>query len=334
MQLSGIALVLLIGGCNTATAFIETNSTSEFDSFEYIDPELKQVSDWDITERPSINSISGEGGDKGASIYYVDGRSGRPTVVHPYAESILPGNGLGNRLLWTVGTSHDEGHGPITDHRILSEAAVEGCKQWITDHQDGLGVNVEELFAPGMVRTSTHADGDIQLSLKRTFQGIEVVGSRVAVTIVAGNIVTVAVEQWGDIAMDFDVAPTITAEDALNVLSTHTGHALMAGEETCDSEVQILTLANDDTPMESSTSLRGTNFEPLEVIHGYKHKLTWRVCPKFDGQGDAQSFEGYVDARNKKIFEFKNTIDLFEAEGGVFPLSNDGNAGGVEQAEW
>eukprot|EP00984_Skeletonema_dohrnii_P010837 scaffold4249_cov184-Skeletonema_dohrnii-CCMP3373.AAC.2 len=65
MQLSGIALALLIGGCNTATAFIETNSTSEFDSFEYVDPELKQVSDWDITERPSINSISGEGGDKG-----------------------------------------------------------------------------------------------------------------------------------------------------------------------------------------------------------------------------------------------------------------------------
>eukprot|EP00984_Skeletonema_dohrnii_P010839 scaffold4251_cov100-Skeletonema_dohrnii-CCMP3373.AAC.2 len=65
MQLSGIALALLIGGYNTATAFIETNSTSEFDSFEYVDPELKQVSDWDITERPSINSITGEGGDKG-----------------------------------------------------------------------------------------------------------------------------------------------------------------------------------------------------------------------------------------------------------------------------
>mmetsp|Transcript_13230 Transcript_13230/g.21722 ORF Transcript_13230/g.21722 Transcript_13230/m.21722 type:complete len:1098 (+) Transcript_13230:237-3530(+) len=327
-QLGTIALALAIGGCSIATALMHTNGT--FDSFEYADPELQQISDWNVAERLSI---TGEG------VYYVDGRSGKPAVIYPAVgdASILPGDGVGNRLLWTVGTSHDEGHGPLTDHRMLSGVAVDACKQWITNHQDELGINVEELFAPGMVRTATHPDGDIQLSLTRTFKGIEVVGSRVAINIVAGNIATVAVEQWGDISMDFGVTPTITAEDALNVLSTHTGHAHVSGEESCDSEVQILTLTNDDDTffVSSRTNLRGVALESPEVIHGYKHVLAWKVCPKFDGQGDAHSFKGYVDARTKRVLEFKNTVHLFEAEGAVYPLSNDGmSPGGVAQADW
>ena len=331
-QLGSIALALAIGGCRTASAFMEIEGVSDLDSFEYVDPELQQASDWNVSER---QSISDEGG-----VYYVDSRSGKPAVLYPDEgeASILPGDGLGNRLLWTVGTSHDEGHGPLTDHRMLSDAAVEACKLWIINHQDMLGIDVEELFAPGMVRTATHPDGDIQLSLTRTFKGIEVVGSRVAVNVVAGNIAAVAVEQWGDIAKDFGVTPTITAEDALNVLSTHTGHAHMTGEETCDSEVQILTLTNDeDTFVVSSTtkSLRGIALEPPEVINGYKHVLVWKVCPKFGSQGDAHSFQGYVDAHTKRMLEFKNTIDLFEAEGAVNPLSNDGKSpGGVSKADW
>lgn len=341
MKICSIALVLLSGGCSTATAFVEPEVPSGFDAFEYVAPELKQVTDWDITERPNNNStnnntVTGFGGDKESSPFYIDGRSGKPVVIMPEAASVLPGDGVGNRLLWTVGTSHDEGHGPLTDHRMLSEAAVEACKQWITEHQDEFGINVEELFAPGMVRTATLPNGDIQMSLKRTHQNIEVVGSRLAINIVAGNIVTAALEQWGDLQEDFDVTPAITAEDALNVLSIHTGHALMVGEETCDSELQILTLANDvDIPVDSSASLRGTTIEPVQLTHGYKHVLTWKVCPKFDGQGDAYLFQGFVDARTKKIWEFTNTVDLFEAEGGVFPLSNDGKTpGGIEQPNW
>ncbi len=330
MQLRSIALTTFIGCCSTATALIEHEGTSDaFAAFEYVDPELQLVSDWNVAERPSI---SAEGGD---TIYYVDGRSGKPVVFFPEEgdASILPGNGVGNRLLWSVGTSHDRGYGPVTDHDALSEAAVEACKDWIGNHQDGLGINVSELFAPGMVRTSTHPDGDIQLSLTRTYRGIEVAGSRVAVNIVGGNIATIAVEQWGEVAVDFDSTTSITADDAMNVLAKHTGRAL-TGEVSCDSQIQVLTLTNDDG-MASSTGLRGVTFEPLEVINGYKHNLAWKVCPKFEGQNDAHSFQGYVDARTKKILEFKNTIDLFEAEGGVHPLSNDGNLpGGIEQPEW
>lgn len=344
MQFGNIALVLLSGGCSTATAFVERDefaltSSDQFASFEYTDPQLKQVENWEITDRPSNNtSLTGDGGDKGSTSYYVDSRSGKPMMIMPQGNDavLLPGNGVGNRLLWTVGTSHDEGHGPLTDHRMLSEAAVEACKVWITDHQDALGINVDELFAPGMVRTATHPDGDIQISLKRTYQEIEVVGSRVSINIVAGNVVTVGVEQWGDVAMDFDVTPDITAGEAMEVLSSHTGHALMVGEETCDSALQILTLTtDDDTPAESSASLRGTTTETLQVTHGYKHNLIWKVCPKFDGQGHAHLFQGYVNARNKNILEFRNTVDLLDLEAGVYPMSSDGKApGGTEQPGW
>ena len=100
-QLGTIALALAIGGCSIATALMHTNGT--FDSFEYADPELQQISDWNVAERLSI---TGEG------VYYVDGRSGKPAVIYPAVgdASVLPGDGVGNRLLWTVGTSHDEGH--------------------------------------------------------------------------------------------------------------------------------------------------------------------------------------------------------------------------------
>lgn len=322
MHLRSIALTLFMGSCSTATALIESNSTSDyFATYEYVDPELQQVSDWNVAERASLT------GEEGDTIHYVDGRSGKPVVFFPEEgdASVLPGDGVGNRLLWSVGTEHDRGFG-VPDHDTLSEAAVTACKNWITNHQGDLGIDVSELFADGMVRTSTHPDGDIQLSLTRTFNGVEVVGSRVAINIVGGNIATVAVEQWGEVAADFDLTTTITAQDAMNVLAEHTGRAL-TGETSCDSQVQVLTLTNDDD-IRPSTGLRGITLEPLQVINGYKHNLAWKVCPKFEGQGDAHSFQGYVDAHTKKILEFKNTIDLFEAEGGVYP------PGDTEQPEW
>ena len=326
MQFSSIAILLL---SRTASAFIESDAITEYSLFEYIDPELEQVADWEIIERPLNGSLS-----EGASIQHVDGRSGKPTVLFPQVgdASILPGNGVGNRLLWTVGTSHDDGHGPMTDHRMLSEAAETACKTWITDHQEEMGINVDELFAKGMVRTATHPNGDIQLSLRRTYNDIEVVDSRVAINIVAGNIVTVAVEQWGDIVEDFDVVPTITVEDALDALAIYADHSLMTGEETCDSELKILTLVNND--LDTTGSLRGTTRESLQPTHGYKHILVWKACPKFDGQDESHLFKGYVNAHTKKIVEFTDTIEMLEVEGGVFPMSNDGEDGGIEQAGW
>lgn len=335
MQFGSVALALL-GACGTATAFVEDNSSDPFAAFEYHDVNLVKAQTLEIIDTPS--SLTDNGGEKGAAlgITHLDGRSGKPTGLTPNGEAaILPGN---NRLLWTVGTSHDEGHGPPTDHRILSEVAVEAVKQFLIDNQETLGIDIGELFAPGTVRTEVHADGDIQLSLRRTYNGILVVDSRVAVNIVAGNIVSLSLEEWGDIGDDFDVTPSITAEDAMTALAAHTGgHAVVAGEETCDSEIQILTLANDeeDSTESSATTLRGTA-RALQTTGslGYKHKLIWKVCPKFEGQGEAHLFQGYVDAHTQEVMELTNTVDLF-VEAGVYPISNDGKLpGGVELANW
>ena len=335
MQFGSVALALL-GACGTVTAFVEDNSSDPFAAFEYHDVNLVKAQTLEIINKPS--SLTDNGGEKGAAlgITHLDGRSGKPTGLTPDSgnAAILPGN---NRLLWTVGTSHDEGHGPPTDHRMLSEVAVEAVKQFLIDNQETLGIDIGELFAPGTVRTEVHADGDIQLSLRRTYNGILVIGSRVAVNIVAGNIVSLSLEEWGDIEDDFDVTPSITAEDAMSALATHTGgHAVVAGEETCDSEIQILTLANDeeDATESSATTLRGTARALQTTGLGYKHKLIWKVCPKFEGQGVAHLFQGYVDAHTQEVMELTNTVDLF-VEGGVYPISNDGKLpGGVEQPNW
>lgn len=338
MQFGSVALVLL-GACGTATALVEDNLSDPFATFEYHDVNLVKAHTYEIIDKPT--SLTDNGGEKGAAalgITHLDGRSGKPTGLTPDNgnAAILPGNG--NRLLWTVGTSHDdEGHGPPTDHRRLSEVAVEAVKQFLMDNQETLGIDIGELFAPGTVRTEVHADGDIQLSLRRSYDGILVIGSRVAVNIVAGNIVSLSLEEWGDIEDDFDTTPTITAEDAMSALAAHTGgHAVVAGEETCDSEIQILTLANDEDAAESSTTtLRGTTRRALQTTGlGYKHKLIWNVCPKFEGQGGAHLFQGYVDAHNREVMELTNTVDLL-VEGGVYPISNDGKLpGGVEQPNW
>lgn len=43
--------------------------------------------------------------------------------------------------------------------------------------------------------------------------------------------------------------------------------------------------------------------------------------------------EGYVDANIGKVYSFKDTVDYFQAKGGVYPNSNDGvGEDGVEQA--
>jgi hypothetical protein len=334
MQFGSVVLALL-GACGTVTAFVEDNSSDPFAAFEYHDVNLVKAQTLEIINKPS--SLTDNGGEKGAAlgITHLDGRSGKPTGLTPDNGNagILPGN---NRLLWTVGTSHDEGHGPPTDHRMLSEVAVEAVKQFLIDNQETLGIDIDELFAPGTVRTEVHADGDIQLSLRRTYNGILVIGSRVAVNIVAGNIVSLSLEEWGDIEDDFDITPSITAEDAMSAFAAHTGgHAVVAGEETCDSEIQILTLANDEDATESSaTTLRGTARALQTTGLGYKHKLIWKVCPKFEGQGVAHLFQGYVDAHTQEVMELTNTVDLF-VEGGVYPISNDGKLpGGVEQPNW
>ena len=95
-----------------------------------------------------------------------------------------------------------------------------------------------------------------------------------------------------------------------------------------------MTLANDeeDATESSATTLRGTARALQTTGLGYKHKLIWTVCPKFEGQGVAHLFQGYVDAHTQEVMELTNTVDLF-VEGGVYPISNDGKLSRADCSE-
>lgn len=252
---------------------------------------------------------------------HVDLRSGRVDLLTP-ATPVLPGDGVENHLLWSVSSQGDTHHVSPARPEEWEELAVRAVNNWMLEYASDLDINVEsELFLQGTVRTTVHDDGDmIQLHIPRMFKGIPVEGSRAMATIKLGNLINVGFEDWGSIPDDFDVLPSLSVEDAYDVVSAHVGQRRIRGEEHCVAELQILTM----TP----SSLNGV------FGQGYQYKLAWRVCPTFEQQ-DVEAMEGLVDAQTGKIYSFVDRVHYFESKGGVYPISNDGrNQDGKEQPGW
>jgi hypothetical protein len=253
---------------------------------------------------------------------HVDLRSGRVDLL-TVAVPILPGDGIGNRLLWSVKEKDSTVHSSPVNVEEWQNLAVQGVKNWMLEYASLLDVNVDdELFATSdSVRTTVHGDGDmIQLHIPRTFKGIPVEGSRAMATIKLGNLIHVGFEDWGSIPKELDVLPTITVDDAYDIVARHAGSSLVRGEVHCDAELQILTM----TP----SSANG------QFGKGYEYVLVWRVCPMFESQ-DVEAMEGLVDAHTGKIYSFTDRVHYFEAKGGVYPISNDGrNPDGQMQSGW
>ena len=117
------------------------------------------------------------------------------------------------------------------------------------DHQTDLQIDASELFpksnnlfdaAPSSLSNIRHAvhgeDGDtIQISMRRLFKNVPVVGSRATATIKRGNLVNVGLEMWGDIDKNFNVQPRITAEEAYEAVAIKTG-LVMTDDITCKPE--------------------------------------------------------------------------------------------------
>lgn len=125
------------------------------------------------------------------------------------------------------------------------------------------------------------------------------------------------------------VCYSITAEEAINKVASHSGQVLTDGE-TCTPELQILTLAKGAVVSPSKGRVRQNS----RFGNGYKHALVWKVCPQFEGQS-IEMMEGLVDANTGKVYSFKDTVDYFQATGDVYPVSNDGNGNdGILQSKW
>eukprot|EP00569_Conticribra_weissflogii_P003759 CAMPEP_0171330948 /NCGR_PEP_ID=MMETSP0878-20121228/2361_1 /TAXON_ID=67004 /ORGANISM="Thalassiosira weissflogii, Strain CCMP1336" /LENGTH=1637 /DNA_ID=CAMNT_0011831367 /DNA_START=195 /DNA_END=5108 /DNA_ORIENTATION=+ len=217
----------------------------------------------------SIAETTNSGGGENGKVT-VDARTGVLSTL-TMSKPILPGNGIGNNLLWSVGSMQDSDdiHGQHHDLEKISQAAV---RNWFDENQSLLGINSKnELFSPGRTRTAIHGNGDmIQMSIRRTFKGIPVVGSRATATIKMGNLINIGLESWGTIPDDFGIDPKLSEDDAFEVLSEFSGRDYVRGRENCKPELQIIALAtgveevSTDSSLSSVSSVNGV-FDGLKL---------------------------------------------------------------------
>lgn len=273
-----------------------------------------------IEVQDKISDLENSLGAEGTKVDTKSGRVESLTLSHP----LLPGRGVANRLLWTVSTDVDSLHSYPSTPVEWEELAISAVKTWMEDRAAELEINVStELFAAGSVRAAVHGDGDmIQLSIPRIYQGIPIVGARAMATIKLGNLINVGFEDWGPIPEDFNVSPTLTLDDARNILARQMELTLVDGADRCAPELQILTLTPEDS----------------EFGNGYEYVLAWRVCPLFEGQA-VEVMEGLVDAQSGEVYSFIDKVHYLQAKGGVYPISNDGRTrdnipDGIEQPGW
>ena len=152
---------------------------------EYIDPDLANIANTVFRGRQELpdqamarlDAIENNLGLQAGSSR-VDVRSGRVASLSP-GQPILPGKGLG------TGGGADAGKSTAHGRPNWSKLGLDAVKQLMIENKDYLDIDaIGELFVDGTPRTAVHSDGEmIQFHLPRTFNGIPVMGARVAATI-------------------------------------------------------------------------------------------------------------------------------------------------------
>ena len=338
MRISGIILGYLLGRGSPINALVEiVDKSGTVVANEFVDQSLfdaYETAYYSANELPDqskahLNNIEVKFGLKRGSTR-ADARSGHVANINP-STPIIPGGGVGNRLLLSVGTDgSDNGHGPPD----WAQLATQGVKDWMIDNQETIDIDPNEFFQEGYTNTAVQGDdGDtIQLHLERTYQGLNVVGSHISATVKKGNLISLSFGMMGKIK-SINTNPNLSYEEAYAKLSAHAGVAL-AGGETCEPKLEILTLANGKIP-EPRGFIRSNNpFEKDTHNGGYKYHLVWTVCPKLEGQKH-EMIHGYVNAKNGQVISFKDKNDYFQAVGDVYPTTNDGRGpDGEMQDAW
>jgi len=341
-------------------------------------PALMGVANMDVPQvdnpfGPSGTSINdglglGSASQSGKKIS-VDARSGIPAFVD-LVKPIMPGDGVGNSLTWSVGALHlheDDPHGPPQTHKEIQDIALVAVENWFHENDGYLGIDSRsQLFQQGRTRMAVHGStGEmVQLSAQRTFKGLAVKGSRATATIKKGNLINIGLEQWGEIDEDFDVEPSITADEAIEAVADHAGREVIEGKLDCKSELVILSmvkgLQDATTTTTTSTKIPKVKNDFFSKLRGqlparvgsdaedeaedddeatgsennkeystavdeyYDYMLVWKVCPVFVGQ-QQEMMEAYVNAHTSQVYSFVDTVDYFNnARGSVYPTSNDG----------
>ena len=114
---------------------------------------------------------------------FIDPRSGAVSGLTG-AFPIIPGDGVGNRLVAPNGAAPDEA------------AVTRAVRQWVDAHKAVLGIDVAQL---GNARTTPVRPDLWQVSIPQEVNGVPVRDARLAATISHGNLVTIGTEMWGNV---------------------------------------------------------------------------------------------------------------------------------------
>jgi Bacterial Ig domain len=188
-------------------------------------------------------------------------------------------------------------------------------KTYLRAHQLQLGIDPTEFAAPSI---GTYENRRlVHIYAGRVHGGVPVRDTFVRATLNSGNLVLYGTRNWGTI--DIPTTPTFSPEAARGVIRDH-----LAGFNVRELGAAQLAIV----PMNSGDATIG---------RGYAYRLVWAIGAKVDGS--LGSWEALVDARSGELLGFydrNSYADQKKIVGGIFPVSNDGNApngvpDGVEQ---
>jgi trimeric autotransporter adhesin len=244
---------------------------------------------------------------------FIDPRSGAVSGFTG-AFPIIPGDGVGNRLVAPPGA--------VTDEAAVTKAA----RQFVDAHRALLGIDVAQL---GPARTTQVRPDLWQISIPQEVNGVRVRDARLAATISHGNLVTIGTEMWSNASIS--TAPGMKA-----------GVALAAGFDYAGGRTPEDTILREP-------ALEIVVFAPPEHQHGegfggpvgagYGHRLVWTF--EFQRAPEDARWEVMVDAHSGEVVSFldKNQYQQAQVTGGVYPLTSTGicpNATqcGIMQSGW
>lgn len=260
----------------------------------------------DLAATLAVNLASlGIGSDLGA--YDVrGGRWGSLITSIP----LVPGSGAGNALTWAgLGLT-----APATD-AAYKDAVWAALRLYLQKNQALLGINVAELGTPSI---GTYENRRlVHVYAGRVHGGLPVRDTFVRATLNNGNLVLYGTRNWGTI--DLSTTPSVSLEAAKGAVRNH-----LSGFNVREWGKSELTIV----PLESGSGAVGS---------GYTYRLVWAIGAKVDGS--LGSWEALVDAKSGELVAFydrNSYADQKKVIGGIFPVSNDGNApngvpDGVEQ---
>jgi hypothetical protein len=269
----------------------------------------------------------------------------------------LPGDGVGNGLLWSVdggdagGAFLDGSGGEVTTHgapqtpqewELLATSALQS---WMSLHADILEIDVGELFGQvggesivgsdytsGSIADGTEAEFIDESKSSKTRTAIHNNGDTIQFHLprtyrnlpVLGSRAMATIKLGNLVNIGFEEWGPI--ED----LNTEPTMTVDEAYQTLAREVDL-----NLVPGEKCTpSLNVLTLSSSSIGSGYSHALVYKICPIFEGQ-DIEVMEGLVDAHTGEVYSFVDKVHYLTASGGVFPKSNDGRVpDGLERSGW